>query len=306
MAQTITFKAPAPIRSSSGGSGSLAAALAALNPSGVSSLGATSLPGYNGAYPYGLTSSAPTPNVQPYDFTNDPVFQQANAIVARTEAEAQAAAVARKTALAEQYGDASGLGLGHNVENIAKNNQFSVIASQKRGYNEGVTNLENQLNKANLFYSGWRGTQLGKASTQYQQNQYDARSRFQASIQDVDNQLQQALLNAEWQRLSALQGAYQSGLSNPSYYGSSSSSSASAAGTTAKPAVGQSYQTPGAGGPAAGSYYGVGPYNPTGGSPPPSTSSPSSSSGWDWRNAPPGAVSRDSNGTWRDKNGNPL
>lgn len=221
---TISFKAKPvqPLQAYAGepgGGSSLAAALAALNPSGTSNLGATALPGYNGAYPYGPPTAQGAGATQGYDFSSDPVFQQAQAIIARTEEEARAAAIARKTAIAEQYGDATGLRLGSSVEQIAKNNPFSVVASMKRGYEQGVNRLEDQLNKANLFYSGWRGTELGNASTAYQQNQYNARSRFQASIQDVNNQLAQSLLNSEWQRLSAMQSAYQAGLGNPSQYG---------------------------------------------------------------------------------------
>ncbi len=33
----------------------------------------------------------------------------------------------------------------------------------KKNYDTGVTNLEDQLNKSNLYYSGWRGTQLSNA-----------------------------------------------------------------------------------------------------------------------------------------------
>lgn len=197
-----------------GGNEALTAALSALNPSGQSTLGTT------------LQSFAPNPTAAasgattPYDFNSDPVFQQANAIIARTEEQAQAQATARKTQMAIQYGDASGLGLGKTTEATATNNPFSVIAAEKRSYDTGVTKLEDQLNKSNLYFSGWRGKELGAAATGYQQNQYNARSRFQAGIQDVDNQLQSALLQAEWSRLAAMQSGYQRGLQNPGAAGS--------------------------------------------------------------------------------------
>ena len=132
----------------------------------------------------------------------DPAYELAKAFAIRSRKEAQDRALAKRRAAAIQYGSAAGLEgvLGGDFASVAQQasqNPFSVIANLKYGYDRGVSDLEEQLNKANLFYSGYRGEQLGDAAHQYQQAGYNANTQFQGLLTDVADQLAAALMAAD-------------------------------------------------------------------------------------------------------------
>lgn len=138
----------------------------------------------------------------------DPALAQIRALAARSRSEATARALAKKKQAAVEYGDASGVtGLDEATAKAAKDNPFSILKGLDRNYNEGVGRLEDALNKSNLFYSGHRGTELGKAATNYQQDKYGASTRFQAGITDIEDALAQALLQADMMEMQALMGS---------------------------------------------------------------------------------------------------
>lgn len=144
----------------------------------------------------------------------DPALAQIRALSARSRSEATSRALSKKKQAAIQYGDPSGVqGLDQGTIDAARNNPFSILKNTERSYTEGVGRLEDAFNKSNLFYSGYRGTELGKAATGYQQQRYDAGTRFQATITDIEDALAQALLQADMMEMQSMLGSgnYSSG-----------------------------------------------------------------------------------------------
>jgi hypothetical protein len=151
----------------------------------------------------------------------DPALAAAMNMSASIRTNAQATALAKRKAAALQYGSAEGLQgvLGNDFATLQKQaaeNPYSTLANLKYGYDQGVQNLEGQLNSANLFYSGYRGDQLKDAAHQYQGSQYNAQTQYQGLQQDIADQLAQALMQAD---LMDMQGAQDS-----SYWGDSGDS----------------------------------------------------------------------------------
>lgn len=133
-----------------------------------------------------------------YDVGSDPAVARISALSAKMRATAQATAAAKRKQAALEYGDPTGVeGLDAATQKAARENPFSILAAMKRAYDTGITDLEEGLNKANLFYSGYRGQQLGEAATAHQQGRYDAGTRFQGTITDINDALAAALMNAD-------------------------------------------------------------------------------------------------------------
>jgi hypothetical protein len=125
----------------------------------------------------------------------------------------------RKSA-AIQFGSAEGLQglLGHDFGTVSKqasDNPYSVLKNLQWGYEHGVADLEEKLNKANLFYSGYRGEQLGDAAHQFQQSNYNARTQFQGLLSDVADQLAAALMQADYNEMLAAMNAQASSFPGP-------------------------------------------------------------------------------------------
>lgn len=160
-------------------------------------------PTYGGSGPEGGGSS----------YFGDPAYEMAKAFGARTRKEAEARALEKRKTAALQFGSAEGLEKllskedYASVSKAASENPFSVIKNLQRGYDKGVSDLEDQLNKANLFYSGYRGQQLKDAATQHQQARYTAGTQFQGLLSDVADQLSAALLQADMMEAQAAMAA---------------------------------------------------------------------------------------------------
>lgn len=135
----------------------------------------------------------------------DPALAQIRALAARSRSAAMAGALSKKKQATIEYGDPTGVqGIDEDTSKAARDNPFSVLKNLDRNYSQGVASLEDALNKSNLFYSGYRGDQLGKAATANQQDRYNASTRFRATITDIEDALAQALLNADMQEMNAL------------------------------------------------------------------------------------------------------
>jgi hypothetical protein len=148
------------------------------------------------------------------------VLAQAQALALRQREVARSAAAAKRAQAAIEYGDPSGVqGLDEQTIAAARDNPFSVLRNLERDYQTGVRDLEENLNAANLFYSGYRGTKLGEAATDYQSRRASAASAFQGLLADVENALAQALLQADWAEAAALQDAYARALQQALEYG---------------------------------------------------------------------------------------
>lgn len=143
-----------------------------------------------------------------YDVSTDPAVARIGALSQRMRAEAQASAMAKKKQAALEYGDPTGVeGIDEQTAKAARENPFSILKAMERAYSTGVNDLEEGLNKGNLFYSGYRGQQLGDAAHTYQQGRYDAGNRFRATIQDINDALASTLLNADMMDADAIGGS---------------------------------------------------------------------------------------------------
>lgn len=149
-----------------------------------------------------------------YDLGADPAVALAAGLAAKQRAMAQASALAKRKQAAIEYGDPSGItGLDDATQKAARDNPFSVLKRIDRSYETGTRELEEGLNAANLFYSGYRGQQLAEAARGYQQTKYDAANSFRGLLTDIDAGLADALMQADYLDAQAMMG------SDGGYYG---------------------------------------------------------------------------------------
>jgi hypothetical protein len=183
--------------------------------------------GYGG--PAGVSSAPPTasppraapappaqqPNTNPaaptvaYDYSADPVLNQIQAIGVQDRASAEANALRLKKQLAIDYGDpdlANQLG-DTNTAQAATDNPFSVRQQLATSYQRGQTGLEDQYNKANLFYGGARIKGLGDLANQYQGQLAGALGQEQSALGGIGDQLNTALSAANARDVQAQQDA---------------------------------------------------------------------------------------------------
>jgi hypothetical protein len=122
--------------------------------------------------------------------------------------QAQASALAKRKQAAIEYGDPTGVeGIDDATSKAASENPFSVLKNLEHGYKTGTADLEEGLNKGNLFYSGYRGQQLGEAARGYQDSRYQAGTRFKGLMTDIGDNLANALMNADMYEASAIMGS---------------------------------------------------------------------------------------------------
>jgi hypothetical protein len=147
-----------------------------------------------------------------YDISSDPAVAAAKGLSAKIRAQAQATALAKRKQAAIEYGSAEGLDkpLGKDfagTQAAAAANPFSILKQQQHSYDLGTHDLEESLNNANLFYSGYRGQQLGEAAHGFQQNKYNAGNAYHGLLSDIGDQLSQALLSADAMDMNAMMGS---------------------------------------------------------------------------------------------------
>lgn len=153
-------------------------------------------------------SSPYTGGTGSYDVSSDPAVAAAAGLSAKIRAQAQASALAKRTQAAIEYGDPSGVeGIDEKSQQAARDNPFSVTKNLEHSYQTGTRDLEEGLNSANLFYSGYRGQQLGEAARGYQNSKYQAATGFKGLLTDINDQLTQSLLNADYMDQSAIMGS---------------------------------------------------------------------------------------------------
>lgn len=148
---------------------------------------------------------APAPPPQPaaqasadpytFDYDQDPVLQRIQSLGVRGRAGAQAEATEAKKQLAIDYGDADlARQLGdENTATAAANNPLGVRQQLKHKYDENVTDFEQDL-PSSLFYSGYRGKELGNLATGYQEGLAGAGRQQQGLLSGIDRGLVEALM----------------------------------------------------------------------------------------------------------------
>jgi len=149
-----------------------------------------------------------------YNLSTDPAVVAAQGLAAKIRATAQASALAKRKQAAIEYGDPTGVeGIDPATAQAAKDNPFSVLKNLEHANTTGTRDLEEGLNSANLFYSGYRGQQLGEAARGYQNSKYQAATGFKGLMTDINDNLANALLNADAMEQSSIMG------SDGGYYG---------------------------------------------------------------------------------------
>ena len=143
-----------------------------------------------------------------YDVSSDPAVAAASGLSAKIRANAQASALAKRQQAAIEYGDPTGVeGIDEKTSQAAKDNPFSVLKNLEHSYEKGKGELEEELNKANLFYSGYRGEQLGEAARGYQNQRQQAGTAFKGLQTDINDRLADALMQADMYDASAISGS---------------------------------------------------------------------------------------------------
>ena len=155
-----------------------------------------------------------------YDINSDPAVAAAQGLAGKIRAQAQARALAKREQAAIEYGDPTGVtGISEKSSTAARENPFSVLKNLDYSYKTGLRDLEEGLNSANLFYSGYRGQQLGEAARGYEQGRYTAGTNYRALQSDISDQLSEALLNADMYEQNALLGSSGGGYDGGGYDG---------------------------------------------------------------------------------------
>lgn len=142
----------------------------------------------------------PTPG-----WESDADLQRIRALSQQNLAGASASELAQRKQALQSFGydpALQGLYPDEASAEVARQNPFSVLANLSRAHSERTRNLDENLNKSNLFYSGYRGTQLGNEATQYLGEQSQAQTTLQGLLTGLANQLL-AAKSAEQERVSS-------------------------------------------------------------------------------------------------------
>ena len=143
-----------------------------------------------------------------YDVNSDPAVAAAQGLAQKIRANAQASALAKRKQAAIEYGDPTGVeGIDEATGKAARDNPFSVLKNLEHSYDKGKGELEDDLNKANLFYSGYRGQQLGEAARGYLEQRHGAGNAFRGLMSDINDKLADALMQADSYEASAIGGS---------------------------------------------------------------------------------------------------
>lgn len=183
-------------------------------------------------------AAAPPPGQ--YDLSADPVLQQVQASIERANADASASALRQREQTLEQYGDPSlaavVLGAHDPFVKAAGQNQESTTALLKRGYDEGLWNLDNTMDPS-LLFSGARIKGEGQLGQDYQDRRYAAAQGVQSALSGITDAYNNALEGNQNTEDAALADAYnravQNALTNPP--ASSDSSTTPTASSTSTP-----------------------------------------------------------------------
>jgi hypothetical protein len=205
-------------------------------------------------------AAAPPPGQ--YDLSADPVLQQIQASIERANANAGASALRAREQDLLQYGDSdlasSVLGANDPMVQAAGQNQESTLALLKRGYDQGLWNLDNTMDPS-LLFSGARIKGEGDLGQGYQDRKAAAAAQIQSELGQITDAYNNALEGNQSQLDSALADAYaravQAALTSPPADSSSSTGSGGGGASTPtkhpKPKHGKHKLAHAAGGPPA-------------------------------------------------------
>lgn len=135
-----------------------------------------------------------------YDYNTDPILQQITALSTQQRGDAQSGALSLRKQLAIDYGDTE---YAQNVlgdaatAQAASANPNSVRAQLLKSYQTGQGTLDENLNKANLFYGGERIKQQGNLTQNYQSQLAGATGNEQGALGNIQSNLTSALSAAD-------------------------------------------------------------------------------------------------------------
>lgn len=154
------------------------------------------------------------------DYSSDPILQQIRALAIRNDATAESqAADARRQELLN-YGYVPGLDYGDQATaTAAQQSPFSVLAQLQRSHDQRTRSIDENTNRANLYYSSYRGQQLGNEGTNYLGDQANASQHLQGVLAQIAGNLASAKQTSQERIMQAEQDAYQRALSNALKYG---------------------------------------------------------------------------------------
>jgi hypothetical protein len=182
-------------------------------------------------------AAAPPPGQ--YDLSADPVLQQVQASIERANADAGASALRNREQDLEQYGDSglasSVLGAHDPMVQAAGQNQESTLALLKRGYEQGLSNFDNNLDPS-LLFSGARIKDEGLLGQDYQDRKSAAAAQIQSELGSITDAYNNAIEGNQGTLDNALADAYaravQSALLNPPADASSSTTAPATGGSS--------------------------------------------------------------------------
>lgn len=185
-----------------------------------------------------VTAPAAPPTPAVYDINTDPALQQVGIDAGLSDEQANAQALKERQQLALGYGSsefARALGLDDSYAAAAAGNPSSTLAQLGQQRDRNSKSLTDQLNSANLLYSGYRVTQEQQAAQDYQNALAQAAAGVNSASDTIGSNLSGVLLGNQKAREQAINDAYnrslQQALANPPAAPSSSSGGTGTGGT---------------------------------------------------------------------------
>jgi hypothetical protein len=169
--------------------------------------------GYEGlvVMPQQYTSPPTAAAVNSYDISTDPALKQIQSLAGLSDQQAQAGALQQRQDLLLSYGDptlaASVLGPTDPIVTAAAQNPTSTVAQLGQQRDRNLKTLEDQLNAANLGYSGYKVTQETQAGQDFQNALAQAAAQLNQNLGGVDSTLAQALAANNEQRVQGINSA---------------------------------------------------------------------------------------------------
>lgn len=154
---------------------------------------------------------APRPSLDDPEILSDPILMKVKKAQETRRGDIRAGALARKKQLAIQTGD-SGLarefGLDDTVAQVAAQNPLSAFAAIRDAAKAEEFDLEEGLNKANLHFGGYRGTQLGELAKSILAREANAQAQARQAFSGIEDELLGGLGAADDAEMQAEMAAY--------------------------------------------------------------------------------------------------
>lgn len=148
-----------------------------------------------------------------YSFEGDPILAQIRAMNAKLLDQARAAQLAGTKQEQIAYGYDPNLKYADAAtQEAARQNPYSALGLLLRGHEQRGLNLDESLNKSNLFYSGERGRQIGLEGFQYTGERVGANQGYQGKINALAQMLQDVETQAQEREIQGMQSAYERAL----------------------------------------------------------------------------------------------